>query len=259
MTMFFRIRVAAALTMCVVMANEARDLEHRDYVLEREKKNTVRPDKQAKEILQIGLDKASTKDQQELSKEILKSKHDKSHLYLGISAGITFSAVADNKHVLPTITGRIGYQNFLGISSQHIGFRITVDSFIASNIALGISATAFDDFIDTTFSFNGVSAEIVYEVPLSLRWRYAVSGGYGLGYMTYHDEYWDRMNGFSSNVLISSYLSWRDKHKIELGFRTFFYHYGSYIQRRLGSITSLIQSSNFATPISLVLGWNYVF
>ncbi|RDU71971.1 hypothetical protein CQA66_05785 [Helicobacter aurati] len=234
-------------------------LEHAKYIYQREQKNTIQPQKQSRESLQEGFDDAQDSTQQEISNETLSRKKYKSHLYLGVNGGVTFTAVTNNIQSLPTLSGNVGYQNFLGISTQQLGFRISANSLIASNIFESINVNAFEDFIDTTFSFIGVNAEIVYEVPIAKLWNYGITAGYGFGYMTYHDTFWDMLNGFSTSILASTYVSWREKHKIELSFRTFFYHYGTYIQRKLGNITTLIESENFARPITIMLGWNYVF
>lgn len=264
--MFFRITISVTmLSFYLCYAEEIDGKEensmkaHAKYIYEREQKNTQTPQKLSREELQRGFNNAKTQEEIDNSNNIVIRKAYKSHLYLAIQAGVTFSAVDSNINSLPTLSVNVGYQNFLGILSHQLGFRIFVDSLIATNALKSLKTSAFDDFVDTTFSFVGVGTALLYEVPINGRWNYGISAGYGIGYMTYEDLFWDSLNGFSTNISLTNYFSYKERYKIELGFKTFFYHYGIYVQRKLGNITTLIESSNFARPVSIVMGFHYVF
>lgn len=265
--MFFRNVYIAMLAFCLCWGDERERKEeeknnmkaHAKYIYEREQKNTQKPQKLSREDLQKGFDDAKTQEDIDNSSNAVVRRIYKSHLYGAIQTGVTFSAVDNNIKSLPTLSINVGYQNFLGVLSNQLGFRIFVDSLIATNILESLKTNSFDDFIDTTFSFVGLGVALLYEVPISGRWNYGISAGYGIGYMTYKDLFWDSLNGFSTNISLTNYFSYKEKYKIELGFKTFFYHYGTYIQRKLGNITTLIESNNFARPICITIGVHYVF
>ncbi|RDU66357.1 hypothetical protein CQA53_03815 [Helicobacter didelphidarum] len=232
-----------------------------NYVYEREQKHTIKPEKLSIESLQEGINNAQTETQKELAKnKILQSEY-KSHFFLGLQLGVTFTSVANNIHSLPTINLKLGFQNFLGIASKQIGLKIYADTFVASNILSSLKNDPFADFVDTTFSATNINAEAIFEAPVAKFLRIGGGIGFGIGYMTYHDNYWDELNGFASNVSLLAYLSIKERHKVELGFKTFFYHYGSYITRKLSVVETpnTILSAEFARPMSLNIGWTYVF
>lgn len=231
-------------------------------VYERENINTVEPKQSSVETLQIGIDDAKNKLERERAIDKVEHSEYKTQLFFGIQIGSTFAAVADNVNILPTLNLKLGFQNFLGIASKQVGLKIYLDTFIASNILSSFKNDPYADFVDSSFSATNINAEVMYEIPVAKNMRFGVGGGFGVGYMTYHDKYWDKLNGFASNVSLLTYLSFYDKHKIELGFKTFFYHYGNYITRKLDVVVqnpSDIYSSDFAKPMSLSLGWVYVF
>ena len=231
-------------------------------VYERENINTIKPRQLSVETLQIGINDARNKEERKHAIDKVEHSEYKTQLFIGIQIGSTFAAVADNVNVLPTLNLKLGFQNFLGIASKQVGLKIYLDTFIASNILSSLKNDPYADFIDSSFSATNVNAEVMYEVPISHIMRFGVGCGFGVGYMTYHDKYWDKLNGFASNVSLLTYLSFYDRHKIELGFKTFFYHYGSYITRKLEGVVqdpSGLYSSDFAKPMNLSLGWIYVF
>lgn len=228
----------------------------------RENIDTIKPKHEKIETLQIGIDDAKNKKEIKDSIEKIEYRKNATQLFFGMQIGSTFAAVADNVNILPTINLKLGFQNFLGIASRQVGLKIYFDAFVASNILSSFKNDPYADFIDSSFSATNFNAEVMYEISIQSSLRFGVGCGFGIGYMTYHDKYWDKLNGFASNLSLITYLSFYDRHKIELGFKTFFYHYGSYITRKLDNVVqdpSLLYSSNFAKPISLGLGWIYVF
>lgn len=231
-------------------------------VYERENINTIEPNQSSLETLQIGINDARNKEDRKHAIDKVEHSEYKTQLFIGIQIGSTFAAVADNVNVLPTINLKLGFQNFLGIASKQVGLKIYLDTFIASNILSSFKNDPYADFIDSSFSATNINAEVMYEIPISHILRFGVGCGFGVGYMTYNDKYWDKLNGFASNVTLLTYLSFYERHKIELGFKTFFYHYGSYVTRKLDGVVqdpSGLYSSDFAKPMNLSLGWVYVF
>lgn len=238
--------------------NAYRDM---DYVYEREQKHTVQQEKLSRESLQEGIHDVRNVSEKEEAVDKVKHTEYKSHLFLGLHIGTTFTAVSNNVKVLPTLNLKMGFQNFLGIASKHIGLKIYADSVIASNIFESLNINSLIDFVDTTFTATNINAEVIFEMPISRHLRIGMGGGFGIGYMTYHDIYWDRLNGFASNLQLLAYISWKEKHSFEIGYKTFFYHYGSYVTRTLNVVNTphSILSSDFARPMSLSIGWTYVF
>ncbi|MDY5185281.1 hypothetical protein [Helicobacter trogontum] len=231
-------------------------------VYERERIYTLEPQNYSVEDLQIGINDAQNKVQREQAKHKLENSEYKTQLFLGVQLGATFAAVADNVNVLPTINLKVGFQNFLGITSKQIGLKIYIDTLIASNILSSLKNDPYADFIASTFNAININAEVMYEFPISNDMKFGIGAGFGIGYMTYNDKYWDKLNGFASNITLLTYISFHEKHKLELGFKTFIYHYGSYITRKLNDVVqnpSNIFSSDFAKPMNLSLGWVYVF
>lgn len=239
--------------------NAIKDMQ---YVQERELKHTIKKEKLDKNTLQKGINNAHTKKQEELAAQKVKIGEYNSNLYFGIQVGATFTSVADNTHILPTINIKFGYQDFLGISSRQFGLKIYGDAFIGSNILESFKNDPLLDFVDTTFSATNINAAVIFEVNVSKRIRFGLGAGFGIGYMTYHDAYWDILNGFSSNVSFETYLSFGNRNKIELAYKNFFYHYGNYVTRKLENVVNTpynILSADFAKPMSLSIGWSYVF
>lgn len=231
-------------------------------VYEREKMNTIEPRQDSIESLRIGISDAKNSAERKHALEQIERSEYKTQLFFGVQLGSTFAAVADNVNVLPTLNLKLGFQNFLGIASKQVGLKIYFDTFLASNILFSLKNDPYADFIDSTFSATNVNAEVMYELPISQSVRFGVGGGFGVGYMTYHDKYWDKLNGFASNVSLLSYFSFHERHKVEMGFKSFFYHYGSYITRKLDGVVqdpSGLRSYDFAIPMNLSIGWIYVF
>ncbi len=231
-------------------------------VYEREKIYTLEPQNYSIEDLQIGISDAQNKAEREQARKKLESSEYKTQLFFGVQLGTTIAAVADNINVLPTLNLKVGFQNFLGISSKQVGLKIYLDTLVASNILSSLKNDPYADFIASTFSATNVNAEVMYEIPISKDMKFGVGTGFGVGYMTYSDKYWDKLNGFASNVALLTYISFYEKHKFELSFKTFIYHYGSYVTRKLEGVAQNpvdIFSSDFAKPMNLSLGWVYVF
>ena len=231
-------------------------------VYERENMYTIEPKNYSVKELQIGISDAQNKIQKKQATNKQESSEYKTQLFFGIQLGAIFAAVADNVNILPTINLKVGFQNFLGITSKQIGLQIYLDTFIASNILSSLKNDPYADFVASTFNATNINAEIMYELPISHSMKFGFGAGYGVGYMSYNDKYWDKLNGFASNISLLTYISFFDKHKLELGFKAFIYHYGSYVTRKLGGVVqepNNIFSSDFAKPMNLSLGWVYVF
>ncbi len=231
-------------------------------VYEREQMHTIEPKQAPIETLQIGINDAQNQIERKHALDKIERSEYKTQLFFGMQIGSTFAAVADNVNVLPTLNLKLGFQNFLGIASKQVGLKIYLDAFIASNILSSLKNDPYVDFMHSSFSATNVNAEVMYEIPIAHSVRFGIGGGFGIGYMTYNDKYWDRLDGFASNISLLLYFSIYERHKIELGFKTFFYHYGSYITRKLDGVVqnpSELNSGDFAKPMNLGVGWIYVF
>ncbi len=236
--------------------------ESMQEVYEREAKNTIKPTQDSIENLQIGVSNVTSIKDKKIVKQRIKNNEYKTQLFAGVQIGSTFTAVSNSVNVLPTINLKIGFQNFLGIAKKQVGLKIYFDSFIASNVLSSLKNNPFTDFIDSSFNAVNLNAEVMYEFPISKYFRFGFSGGYGIGYMTYEDKYWDKLNGFASNISLSTYFSFKEVHKFELVLKSFFYHYGSYVTRKLDNVVQnphSIYSADFTQPINLSIGWIYVF
>lgn len=248
--------------MQIYMQRRDAAIKDMNYVHEREKMNTIMPKKLDSKTLQEGAMSAKTDKEIEAAHKKAEFDEFKTHLFLGIHGGITHTSVADNTHILPTANLKVGFQNFFSALSKQLGVRVYADLFVASNIFLGLENNPLVDFIDTTFIASNANIQAVYEVNISRHLRFGLGAGFGIGYMSYHDEYWDRLNGFASNIGVITYFSINNRHKIEFGYKVFFYAYGDYITRKLTDIVDKpynILSSDFAKPMSLSAGWVYVF
>lgn len=233
-----------------------------NYVHERELMHTIKPEKLDSKTLQEGASSAKTQKEVESAHQKANFDDFKTHLFLGLHGGVTFSAVASNTHALPTINIKVGFQNFFGASAMQLGVRVYADNYVASNILLSLQNDPLTDFIDTTFTATNMNAELVFEVNVSKRIRFGLGAGFGVGYMTYHDEFWDTLNGFATNAGVITYLTLNNRNKIELGYKLFFYSYGDYITRKLENVVEKpynLLNSDFAKPMVLSAGWVYVF
>lgn len=248
--------------MDIYLQRRENALKDMNYVHERELMHTIKPEKLDSKTLQEGALSAKTQKQVQEAHDKADFDNFKTHLFLGLHGGITFSAVASNVHTLPTINIKVGFQNFFGSLARQYGVRVYADTNVASNILLSLKNDPLADFIDTTFTATNVNAELVFEVNISKRIRFGIGAGFGVGYMTYHDEFWDSLNGFASNAGVITYLTLNNRNKIELGYKLFFYSYGDYVTRKLENVVDKpynLLNSDFAKPMVLSAGWVYVF
>ncbi len=256
----FKQRYNTSINISIERMEKVKDSIQEVY--ERENKHTLKLEQNSIENLQIGVNDAKNQKEKEVALQKLNNSEYKTQLFLGLQIGSTFTAVLDNINVLPTINLKIGFQNFLGIASKNIGLKIYFDSFLASNVLSSLKNNPFVDFVDSSFSSTNINAEVMYEMPISSFLRFGFGGGFGVGYMTYKDAYWDKLNGFASNISLLFYFSFKDTHKLEIVAKTFFYHYGSYVTRKLDNVVqnpNNLYSSDFTQPINLSIGWVYVF
>ncbi|PAF49337.1 hypothetical protein BKH43_06710 [Helicobacter sp. 13S00401-1] len=237
-------------------SQESKQIDN--YIKNRSLINTVAPDSSNQRYkLQGGLF-SKYQDQNAIASNVDLGVS-KTQVFIGILTGVTLTSVRDNKHTLPNINIKLGYQNFLGAYGNYFGIRVYVDNLYASNLlSRFFELPNLDGFVDTSLNLASINVDLMADIPLSKYVKGGLSAGYGIGYMQYSDEYWDSLKGLSANVNLEASLLLFDRHRISFRIGKIFYYYGSFVTRRL-SVTSDFRQADFASPLNIDLGYSYAF